>query len=88
MLMETYSGEITWGFSSLSLNFNWSSAWNEFIGDKVPDVNMMDLGIKAWISLKAIPALKHQKASFLWYLFSAIKLLPPFLLRWLALNVI
>ena len=65
MLIDTYSFEITWGFSILYSKCNWSSAWKDDKGDNVPDVNMTDLGFRDAISLKPIPALKHQNPSTL-----------------------
>lgn len=60
ILIDTYSLDITCGFSILYSKLSCSSAWNELRGDNVPEVKIIDLGFRAWISLKPIPALKHQ----------------------------
>jgi hypothetical protein len=52
---------MTCGFSSFWGNGSCSSAWNELRGESVPEVKIMDRGFRDWISLKPMPALKHQK---------------------------
>lgn len=61
----TYLGSITCFDSSFCLNSQPSSAAKESRGDRVPDVRIIDLGLRLEIDFIPRAALKHRNSIFL-----------------------